>query len=134
VSIDIFIIDSPSVSRRDEPIESLFDDDEAPYYTALVPLFERIEKETGQLIDEYGEATFSSDQLPHLIRLLKEKREECLRAPNSWTIPMGTQVKPEYKELSGTVNRSALLQTIDRMTAAAGRALEKRAYLALIGD
>jgi len=64
-----------------------FDDD--GYYWSLYPFFERVWKQSGQMIDLYGNAVFQPEQLPDLLAILEEAATSAAQKPEEWDVLVG---------------------------------------------
>jgi hypothetical protein len=64
-----------------------FEDD--GYYWFLYPYFERVAKQTGQMVDPYGDAVFGPEQLPFLLAALDEAAASADQQPEEWDVLVG---------------------------------------------
>src|SRR6187431_1966332 len=83
------------------------------YYWFLHPLFERLRDQCGKYVDLYGDALFTRDDYPRLRSLLDEAAALAKGKPATWSIHVGTQLKPTRKELYAAVSREQLLTLIE---------------------
>jgi hypothetical protein len=150
MSLDIGIGDGSSlVPVPGEP--SLFLDDDG-YYWFLHPLFGRLQAETGQYIDLYGDASFVGESLAALERLLLEARTLIESQPDTWDVHVGTQILPKgrdlfkvegrkivgnwesVKEVFKAVHRDQFLELIARWEKVIARARELGRPVVCFGD
>jgi len=150
MSLCIGIGDGSSlVPVQGEP--SLFLDDDG-YYWFLHPLFGRLQAETGQYIDLYGDASFLGESLAALERLLSEAQRLIESHPDTWDVCIGTQMLPKGKDLfkvegrnivknwdSGkdifnVVDRDEFLQLIEQWQKVIARARELGRPVVCFGD
>lgn len=97
---------------------------EGETYFFLQPHLLRIRDETGQLIENCGNAHFDPAQLDRVLRHLRAAREAAHLKPESFEQHLGRQVTPMYQELYETVTRSEVLDTIDQLAGAFHKAKE----------
>ena len=110
MALDIGVGNGSSfVPVQGEPSLGLGDD--APYWF-LQPFFERLAAQTGQYIDLYGDASFAGVQLAALKEMLTEAQRLTESQPDSWEVPVGTQVSPVRQELSKRLDREVLLNLL----------------------
>jgi len=132
MALDIGVGDGSSpVPSRDEPLLSLNDD---AIYSFLHPLLERLRWETGQYIDLYGDASFSDWRLAALKRMLAQARVLAQAQPESWEVHVGTQIKPERRELWQSLTRRVLIDTIEIWERIVTRAEELHRPVVCFGD
>ena len=132
MALDIGVGDGASlVPVQGEP--ALYLDDDG-YYWFLHPLFARLQAETGQYIDLYGDAAFAGPELASLKRMLAEARSLAEAQPASWQVHVGTQTAPTCRELYEPVRREALLALLDRWDEVVRRAEELNRPVVCFGD
>jgi hypothetical protein len=150
MALDIGIGDGTSlIPVQGEP--SLYLEDDG-YYWFLHPLFDRLQGETGQYIDLYGDASFDGAALASLERMLAEGRELVESQRDRWQVHVGTQIIPtdkalfkaagskmvgqweREKELYKPVQRSAFLELIARWQRVVDRAKELGRPVVCFGD
>ncbi len=132
MSLNIGVGDGSSVMPvQGEP--SLFLQSDG-YYWFLHPLFERLAAETGQHIDLYGDASFAGESLVALERALAEARRLVNSQPEEWSVHVGTQVSPEYRDLYRPVERKAMLALLDRWEIVIERARQLGQPVVCFGD
>ena len=150
MSLDIGIGDGSSlVPVQGEP--SLFLDNNG-YYWFLHPLFGRLQAETGQYVDLYGDASFLGESLAALERLLSEALTLIESQPETWDVSNGTQILPkgedlfkvegrqivgnrEYgKEIFNAVHRDQFLHLIEQWQKVIARARELGRPVVCFGD
>lgn len=132
MALDIGVGDGSSlVLFQGEP--SLWLEDDAPYWF-LHPLFERLQAQTGQYIDLYGDASFVGEQLAALKQMLTEARRLAESQPDSWEVHVGTQVSPFHQELYKKLDRWVLLNLIAAWEQVVVRAEQLGHPVVCIGD
>ena len=104
------------------------------YYWFLHPLFARLQAETGQYIDLYGDAAFAGPELASLKRMLAEARSLAEAQPASWQVHVGTQVAPAHRDLYKPVRREALLALLARLDEVVRRAEALNRPVVCFGD
>jgi hypothetical protein len=116
---------------QDEPGLSLDNDG---YYRFLHPLFEKLAAETGQYLDLYGDARFHPASLPALERMLAAA-EKLVRAQSArWQVHVGTQTKPERKELYHEVEKARFLELLGEWRKVVARAKQMQRAVVCFGD
>ena len=78
------------------------------YYWFLHTLFEDLAKVTGQYIDQYGDASFSGENLVPMEEMLKRASKLIASQPATWDIGIGWELVPSQK---GTYSRPHLKRT-----------------------
>jgi hypothetical protein len=132
MALDIGVGDGSSrVPIPDEPWLSLDND---AIYSFLHPLFGRLQTETGQYIDLYGDASFSDWRLAALKRMLAQARALADAQPESWAVHVGTQIQPERRELWLPLTQKTLLDVISRWERIVDRAEELGRPVVCFGD
>jgi hypothetical protein len=132
MALDIGVGDGSSMTPDlGEPSLSLNDDG---YYWFLHPLWERLQSETGQYIDMYGEASFADEELAALGRVLAEARRLVEAQPRAWSVHVGFQPSPEHRESYCQVQRDAMLALLDRWSAVVARARHLGRPVVCLGD
>ncbi|MCC2668367.1 MAG: hypothetical protein K0Q72_838 [Armatimonadetes bacterium] len=63
--------------------------DDDGYYWFLYPFFERVEKQTGQMVDLYGNAVFAAEQLPLLLAALDAAVASTEQQAGEWAVLVG---------------------------------------------
>jgi hypothetical protein len=130
--LDIGVGDGSTFSPvRDEPFLSLEDDG---YYWFLHPLFERLQAETGQYIDLYGNASFVGKDLDALARVIEEANDLVEAKGESWDVHVGTQLLPSRKELYRAVQKGKFLQVLEQLEDIIARAQELKRPVVCFGD
>jgi hypothetical protein len=104
------------------------------YYWFLYPLIEKLQSETGQYIDLYGDASFSGANLSALERMVAEAVRLVQEQPTSWQVHTGTQTHPEHKELYAEVNRVQFLSLLQKWRGIVARAKELGKPVVCFGD
>ena len=132
MSLDIGVGNGSSfVPVQGEP--ALYLDDDG-YYWFLHPLFARLQAETGQYIDLYGDAAFTGPELASLKLMLAEARTLAEAQTHSWQVHVGTQVAPVRRELYKPVRRDKLLALLDRWDEVVCRAAALNRPVVCFGD
>jgi hypothetical protein len=104
------------------------------YYWFLHPLLEKLQSETGQYIDLYGDASFSGSTLSALERMVAEARKLVGAQPATWQVHTGTQLSPEHKELYAAVDKDRFLALLDKWQQIIARAREIGKPVVCFGD
>ena len=140
MSLDVYIQPSfgwPLVGTEFEAVCSLTwgrGGDVDGYYWFLWPLFKDLAKQTGQLVDLYGDAFFCGEDLDALAQILVHAHGLVNVQPDIWEVHIGTQLQPVRRELYSTVNKQQMVVLLDRLEAAIHRAKNTEAYVSFIGD
>ena len=78
---------------RSGPVEADYSDgvcfEDDGYYWFLYPFFEEACKQTGQMIDPYGDAIFEPVHLPALLAVLEEAARSAEQQPEEWDVRLG---------------------------------------------
>ncbi len=114
-----------------EPALTLEDDG---YYWFLYPLVTRLRVETGEYINPYEFASFHGEALHALKRMIVEARGQMSCQPDTWSVHLGTQVRPERKELYATVEKRQFLTLLDQWDEIIDRAKELEQAVVCYGD
>lgn len=133
MALDIIITVNRVIPEFDEEKSISFNDDADYWY--LYPVFEKLKKDTGEMIDLYDDAEFSNGSLQKLRNLilteinnLKEmKNKECL-------IHTGTQTFPEKKEIYKELNKNHLTQKLKKWLDIVDLAIKSNEKIICIGD
>jgi hypothetical protein len=132
MALDLGVGDGASlIPQRSEPSLWLNSDG---YYWFLHPLIEKLQSETGQYIDLYGDASFSGASLSALERMVAEAEKLVHNQPASWQVHTGTQVGPEHKELYAEVNRGQFLSLLHKWREIIARAKDLGKPVVCFGD
>ena len=114
--------------------ESLALENEAVYWF-LYPLFDRLKKSHGKLIDINGAVTFRSGEISLLRTLLDRAVELTAQQPPTWSQVWGVQVHPPPKRaVSIPVKRSEVEEWLTKLSRLVSRAAEHRGALVFTGD
>jgi hypothetical protein len=97
-------------------------------------LFVRLQTETGENIDLYGDASFSGEGLAALERMLADARKLIQSQPASWQVQTGTLLTPGPKELYAEVGRDEFLALLDKWEQIVTRAKEIGKPVVCFGD
>jgi hypothetical protein len=104
-------------------------------YEFLEPWFLQVRETTGKYVDLYGDAKFETPTgLVMLADVICKARASAERQPRSWDIHVGTQVRPERKELYRRIDRQQLLSSIDRLAQLLQEAMDLDKPLVFRGD
>src|SRR5437763_214199 len=120
-----------SIPLQSEPALQLNDDG---YYWFLAPLFGRLQSETRQFIDLYGDATFSDSRLAALERMLAEALRLVQAQPATWRVHTGTQISPERKDLYDEVSKDRFLTLLKKWEEIVARAKKIGKPVVCFGD
>jgi hypothetical protein len=132
MALDLGIGDGVSlIPKQGEP--SLWLDSDG-YYWFLHPLFEKLQSETGQYIDLYGDASFTGASLSALERMVAEAMGLVQAQPATWQVHTGTQLRPEHKELYAGVEKDRFLVLLHKWQQIIERAKEIGKPVVCFGD
>lgn len=132
MALDIGIGDGASfIPQQGEPSLQLDNDG---YYWSLHPLIEKLHEETGQYIDLYGDASFSGASLPALEQMIAEAEKTVQTQPASWQVHIGTQMRPERKELYEVVHKDQFMTLLQKWRQIVARAKELGKPVVCFGD
>lgn len=121
--------------RGDGTLEVRFQFVEDGAYEFLHSWFLQVRQTTGKYVDLYGDATFeASGGLSMLADVMRTARAKAASQPPSWEVHVGTQVRPERKELYRRIERQHLLLSIDRLVRLLEEAAELDKPLVFQGD
>jgi hypothetical protein len=113
---------------------SLQFEDEALYW-ALHPLLETLRTATGQYVDLYGGARFSTpEDLDALDAFLAAARDRLADQPEEWDEHVGTQTHPEHRELFTRVRKSELGALLQQWGHISRRARQRGLAVDCCGD
>ena len=104
------------------------------YYWFLHSLLERLQSETGQYIDLYGDAWFSGATLSALERMVAEAIRLVQAQPATWQVHTGTQTSPEHKELYAQVEKDRFQDLLHKWEQIIARAREIGKPVVCFGD
>jgi hypothetical protein len=132
MALDVGIGDGVSlIPQQGEPCLWLNSDG---YYWFLHPLFEKLQSETGQYIDLYGDASFTGACLSALERMVAEAMGLVQAQPAAWQVHTGTQIRPEHKELYAAVEKDRFLALLHKWQQIIERAREIGMPVVCFGD
>jgi hypothetical protein len=104
------------------------------YYWFLHASFERLRDETGQYIDLYGDALFAGAALVALGKALADATKPVMSQPETWQVHIGTQIRPEYKELYAEVEKIRFAELLVEWGQIIARAKELCRPVVCVGD
>ena len=110
---------------------------EEEHFNLFQPWLERLRIQTGQTIDEYGDARFSGDQLTNLTELIREIRREIAQYPGQWEQLTGyakVQGERELVERRRTIVKTHLLNILATWDQIIERARETGRSVVCFGD
>jgi hypothetical protein len=132
MALDLGVGDGASlVPQPGEPSLQLDNDG---YYWSLHPLIEKLHSETGQYIDLYGDASFSGASLSALERMIAEAEKMIQKQSVSWQVHLGTQLRPQRKELYEVVYKVQVLSLLQKWREIVARAKELGKPVVCFGD
>src|SRR5262245_26554780 len=114
IDVTLFLPNSAQAELACEPIVLGYG-----AYCYLYPAFERLAKESGQMIDLYDDARFRDEDLEALCRMLQRISKELAGQPQEWDQRTGEQVHPVRRVLTERVKKrdiEALIQSLQEMT------------------
>jgi hypothetical protein len=121
--------------RNDGTLDVRFRFTDDGTYEYLQPWFLKVRQAIGKYVDLYGDATFeNSSGLSMLSEAVRNARAEASRQPSRWEVHVGTQVKPERKELYRSMYRRRLLSSIDEFAVLLQEAADLDRPLVFRGD
>ena len=104
------------------------------YYWYLFPFFVEIHKETGQMIDLYGDADFHGEALPKLLLKINAVREQVLLQPECWKVETGEEQGLVPRKIYADVARSTFVSRLDSFCALIEEGITSNQHLIFIGD
>ena len=117
---------------QSEPAIALDND---AYYWFLRPLLERLDQETGQWIDLYGDARFAGDDLQGLERMLTAADELVRSQPATWQVHIGTQTyRGKHSEVYYTAHRARFQELLTQWRQVVARARQMKRAVVCFGD
>lgn len=133
--IDVYVQPTRKPPRRGDDCEHIcsFPDD-GGYYAFLLPLFKRLQRETGALVDEYGDAAFHSETLNALAQTIAEARLLVAAQPKTWEVVTGVQTHPVHQEVRVTVGKTQMEAFLAQLEEAVRKARAINGYVAFYGD
>jgi hypothetical protein len=121
--------------RNDGILDVRFRFAEDGTYEFLQPWFLQVRQAAGKYVDLYGDATFdSSNGLKMLVDAVRSARAKAESQPRVWEVHVGTQLRPERKELFRAMDRRQLLSSIDRLAELLQEAADLDRPLVFRGD
>ncbi len=103
-------------------------------YWYLFPFFERLGNQTGQLIDLYGDAKFSAENIVPLDIILREALTSLELQPDVWEQKIGEQIRPVRKTLTQTISRKDVRSFINSLQDLLEKAVNGRGVVTFTGD
>lgn len=108
MAVGIGLSRSGPISKADYSAGVAFDDD--GYYWHLYPYFEEVVKQTGQMVDLYGDAIFDVKHLPDLLATLKRAAASVRKRPKEWKVRIGWRGQDEVFEKVTKVTMQRMLR------------------------
>lgn len=135
MALDVQILNAHA-KIGDQPVagEKTITLDDDGYYWQLYPFFNGIAVESGQMIDLYGDARFTSSEFETLIEFLEAAKRFTNAQPDEWGIVSGVQIEPSIEAVVHTVARDVLRSLIDKLIAIAQKARAINCHVACVGD
>ena len=132
MALDIGIGDGTSpMPSANEPVVQL---DNEGFYWFLHPLLEKLQIETGQYVDLYGDASFADKDLEALDRMLDDARTIVDSQPLVWKVHIGNQIRPERKELFADVEKVRFMKLLGDWKSIVERARQLCRPVVCFGD
>jgi hypothetical protein len=103
-------------------------------YWYLYPAFDRLAKESGQMIDLYDDARFRDKDLETLARTLQLISNELPGQPEEWDQVTGEQTYPVRRVLTDRVGKQDVAALIDRLQHMVTNAIKGRGVIDFRGD
>jgi hypothetical protein len=110
---------------------------EEEHFALLQPWLEQLRIKTGQMIDEFGDARFSDDQLTNLTEMIRAIHREIAQYPVQWEQLTGyakVQGERELVERRRTIVKSQLLNMLATWDQIIERARETGRSVVCFGD
>lgn len=109
--------------------------DKDGHYWFMYPWLKDVYKTTGIYVDLYGDAEFHSGKgLSVLEKALREALDAAKNNPSTWQVHVGTQLRPERKELYMQVVRKEVIKSISVFLSVLQEAKETDATVVCNGD
>ncbi|BCM92447.1 hypothetical protein IAD21_04327 [Abditibacteriota bacterium] len=139
MALDVFLQEKPGRPAHGAEYEEILcfeEEEEEGYYWFLYPLFQQLQKRTGQFVDQYGVAIFGGDNLDSLANTIAAARQLTENHPEEWDVVVGFEVGPARprREIRQPVNKARMLSLLDKLQTAIAKATEKNYYVAFWGD
>ena len=134
MALDIYLQQTALAPRVGDDCELIAQLEDDGYYWFLWPLFEQLQRETGQTIDLYGDAIFSGDNFLKLKTTLTQAEKVIETQPKNWDVSVGKQTFPQQKTLYSTVEKSKFQSILNDLQNAVETAQRLGWYLAFWGD
>jgi len=103
-------------------------------YWYLFPFFERLGNQTGQLIDLYGNAKFSAENISLLDSILREALKSLELQPDVWEQKTGEQIRPVRKTLTQKISKKDVSSFINSLHNLLEKAVKGRGVVTFTGD
>ena len=100
-------------------------------YWFLYPFFERVYKQTDQMIDPYGDAVFEPAHLPDLLAVLEEAARLAQQQPAEWDLRLGWRGE---EQVYCKVSKSKVLSMLTDFIALVKRAMKSGYNVVGYGD
>ena len=104
------------------------------YYWYLHPLFEDLQRQTGQYINLYGNAEFTGTNIKAFIEMLQRAKGLISLQANNWDVHIGTQTEPEKRKLFSAVDKRKFFDLIRQLEKIAEAAETTDCRIVCIGD
>ncbi len=136
MSVDIYLApssDSGTLASRD-PVLTLEDDGLEGVLYSIQEFTGAATPHDGPEVDGYGTNVFTGAALPALRDALLRALEKFRAGPEERTVWIGTEVKPEHRELYQQVSKDRLVAVTARLAELAQEAISTGQSLVLVGD
>lgn len=103
-------------------------------YWYLFPFFERLGNQTGQLIDLYGNAKFSAENICLLDNILRDALKSLELQPDVWDQKTGEQIRPVRKTLTQKISKKDIRSFINSLQDILEKAVNGQGVVTFTGD
>ena len=134
MALDITITVNGKAPKNSKEQSISFEGGDADYWH-LYPLFEKLAKETGEMIDLYADSEFSNGSLLKLRQLLVNEIDRVkAQKEKQWSVYTGTQLQPEKKEIFKVLTRKDFIQKLEKWVSMIDIAIKTNEKIICIGD
>jgi len=104
------------------------------FFWVMSPELEKLHEVTGKLVTTYDDAIFKTQELVHLDSVVRGVENRIQNLPRTWQEHVGTQLKPEKKELYQTVHKHEFVGFLNKFKAVVTEAKESNMAVLFYGD
>jgi len=104
------------------------------YYWFIEPIIAQSHDQGGKWFDLYDGAEFRPDELHHVEGIIALAMEQVRSKPQEWDVKVGTQLKPEPKDLFVRVRKQQFLDFLSAWKCVADSCREQQKSMSLYGD